>query len=380
MTGSATVYLDHAAAGIPRPEAIEAMLPWLRDGYGNPSSIHEAGRRARRALDDAREAIAAALGAGPREIVFTSGATEANATAILGVARGPRPGAIVTTAIEHPSVLAAVDAAGREGRRVGLAAPGPDGRVPAAAIDARGAALVSIMFVNNETGAVQPVAEVAGRAREAGAWVHCDAVQALGKLPLDLRSLPVDLMSISSHKVGGPRGAGALFVRQGVRLEPLLRGGGQEFERRAGTENVAAAVGFARAVELAVSNLKKEAARMADAIARLRVGIGAIDGVRFNTPPQGLTAAPHILNATFDGVDGEALAIALDREGVAVSTGSACASLATKPSHVLAAMGLDAAAVRGSIRFSVGPSTAPGEIDRALRVLSPIVARLRSIR
>lgn len=380
MTERGTVYLDHAAAGVPRSEAIEAMLPWLRDGYGNPSSIHELGRRARRALDDARESVAAALGAGPREIVFTSGATEANAAAILGVARGPKPGAIVATAIEHPSVLGAVDAAGRSGRRVALAAPGPDGCVPAVAVDVRGAALVSIMYVNNETGAVQPVSEVAARAREAGALVHCDAVQALGKLPVDVRALAVDLLSISSHKVGGPRGVGALYIREGVRLEPLLQGGGQEFGRRAGTENVAAAVGFARAVGLAVSGLKEEAARMRQATARLRAGLAAIERVRFNTPAPGSATAPHILNVTFEGVDGESLAIALDRESIAVSTGSACASLATKPSHVLAAMGLEAAAVRGSIRFSVGPTTESEEIDRVIRVVPSIVARLRSIR
>jgi cysteine desulfurase len=370
-----TTYLDHAASGVPRPEAIEAMRPWLLEGYGNPSSIHEPGRRARRALDDAREAIAAAIGAGPREIVFTSGATEANSMAILGVARGPRPGSIVTTAIEHPSTL---EAAEQAGRRAVLVAPGADGCVAAGSVDPAGAALVSVMLVNNETGAVQPVSEIGCRVREAGVWMHCDAVQALGKMPLDVRILPVDLLSISSHKVGGPRGAGALYVREGVRLEPLLRGGGQEFERRAGTENVAAAVGFARAVELAVSRLRDEASRMATATERLRAGLARMEGVRFNTPLD--RAAPHILNVTFEGVDGEALAIALDRESIAVSTGSACASLATKPSHVLAAMGRDAAAVRGSIRFSTGPSTTPADVERVLRALLPIVARLRSIR
>lgn len=371
-----TAYLDHAATSPIRPEVLEEMLPVLRSGLGNPSSIHAAGRAARKALDDARDRVAAALRCDPKEIVFTSGATEANHLAVLGAARA-RPGrALVAGTTEHACVRESLAAAGREGCRVIRVAPGEDGRIAPDSVPVEGAGLVSLMMVNNETGAVGPVAEVGYRAREAGAWMHTDAVQALGKYPIDLSVLPVDLLTLSSHKVGGPAGAGLLFVREGTDIEPLLRGGGQEFGLRAGTENVAAAVGFAKAVELAVGETRKEAVRLSRLTTRLLYGLRERGpGVKLNGPLD--ERAPHIVNVSFEGVNGEALAMALDAEGVRVSTGSACASLSTEASHVLRAMGLDSSRIRGSIRFSVGWSSTEEEIDEVLSKLPGVLARLR---
>ncbi|HEX7897060.1 MAG TPA: cysteine desulfurase family protein [Planctomycetota bacterium] len=350
------IYLDHAASTPARPEARAAMEPWLADA-GNPSSLHAAGRRARRAVEDARERVAARLGADPKEIVFTSGATEANHLALLGVA-----GHVVTTSIEHASVLELC------ATRVAPDAEGVVSAKDVAAAVTPKTVLVSVMAVNNETGAVQPL-EAIRRALPKGVLLHTDAAQAVGRFPVDLAV--ADLVTFSAHKIQGPKGVGGLRVRKGVALAPLLKGGGQEFERRAGTENVAGIVGFAAALDLACAALAEDVARQAALRDRLEAGLG---GTR-NGPAAGRAA--HLANVAFEGVDGEAAVLALDAEGVCVSSGSACASGGTEPSHVLLAMGQSKARAKAGIRFSLGPSTTEAEIDAAVQAARRVVERLR---
>jgi len=366
-------YLDHAATTPLRPEALDAMLPWLRGG-GNPSSPHAEGRRARAGLDDARARVAAALGGTSREIVFVSGGTEADDLGIAGVlaaTAGPRR--VVTTAVEHRAVLAPVRRARDEGADVEFLPVDTDGRVDLAAYDEaleRPPTLVSMMLANNEIGTVQPVALCAARARERGALFHCDAVQAPGRLPLDVRVLGVDLLSIAAHKCYGPLGIGALYVRAGTPLRPRQIGGSQESGRRAGTESVASAVGFAVALELAQAELASEAARLAVLRDRFEAGVlAAVPGARVLA--RDAPRLPHLSAIAFPVPDAALLAIALDLAGLAVSTGSACASGAVAGSHVLAALADDDLAERGTVRFSFGKSQDVGDAP----VLAERVAR-----
>ena len=366
------IYLDHAASTPPRPEVRAAMAPWLSEP-GNPSSLHAAGRRARRAVEDARERVAGRLRSDPKEIVFTSGATEANALAILGAAEALREKGdhVVTTAIEHPSVLEAVARLERTGFRVTRVAPDAEGFVSAEAV--AGAAtpktvLVSVMAVNNETGAVLPL-EAIRRALPARVLLHTDAAQAVGRVPTGADV--ADLVTFSAHKIQGPKGVGGLRVRKGAALVPLWKGGGQEFERRAGTENVPGIVGLAEAMERAFASLAEDVARQAALRDRLEAGLG---GTR-NGPSAG--RAPHIVNVSFEGVDGEAAVLALDAEGVCVSSGSACASGGTEPSHVLLAMGLPRSRAKAGLRFSLSPLTTESEIDGAVQAARRVVERLR---
>jgi len=358
-------YLDNAATTRVLPAVKGAMDA---AASGNPSSIHAAGRAARRQVEDARDAIAEIAGVDPKEVVFTSGATEANNLAVLGVATGH----VVATAVEHPSVLEAC--AALETTRVPVDGEGRvDPRDVERAIGPR-TSLVSAMWGNNETGVIEPVAEIAAIAKARGVPVHVDAAQACGKVRLRMTG---DLMTISAHKMHGPKGAGALLVRRGVRLRARAVGGGQEFERRAGTENVAGILGLAKALELAERELGARTARMAALSSRLRSALARLPDVAFNTPERG--ALPHIVNARFRGVDGEAVVIALDAEGVCVSSGSACASQSLEPSHVLLAMGLAPEEARGSVRFSFGADTTEAEVDRAAEATAKVVARLRGI-
>ena len=346
------------------------MLRWLGEDGGNPSSLHAAGRLARRAVEDARERVAAALGVDPKEIVFTSGATEANALAILGAAEAARPNGdhVVTTAIEHPCVLEAVARLERAGFRVTRVRPDPSGAVRPADLEAAltpRTTLVSVMAVNNETGVIQDLKRIRGLLPPR-VVLHTDAAQAVGKIPVE--PAVADLAAFSAHKIHGPKGVGALRVRKGVALAPLLAGGGQEFERRAGTENVAGIVGLAEALA--------GAGRFDDRLRdRLRDGLLAVGGAVLHGAEAG--RAPHIVNVSFEGVDGEAAVLALDAEGVCVSSGSACASGGTEPSHVLLAMGLPKARAKGGIRFSLSPFTTEAEIDEAVRAARRVVERLR---
>jgi len=359
------IYLDNAATTRVRPEVRAAMDPLLDCDYGNPSSLHAAGRRARRALEDARETAAAVLGADPKEIIFTSGATESNTLAIAGAAEALRSRAdhLVTTTIEHPSVLetfARLEKQGWKVTRVPVDGSGVVDPARVAAVVTPRTALISVMTVNNEVGTIQPIAAI--RRAAPGVLLHTDAAQAIGKVAVNLRD--ADLVTFSAHKIHGPKGVGGLWIRKGTPLAPQLVGGGQEFEKRAGTENVAGAVGLAAGMKLAAPG------RMEELLERLRRGLGA---------PVAEHRAPHILNVPFEGVDGEALILALDAAGICISSGSACASGSTKPSHVLTAMGLPADVIKSSVRFSLSMLTTDEDIDGALRIVPGVVERLRKI-
>jgi cysteine desulfurase len=374
-------YLDHNATTPVREEVVEAMVQVLRSGFGNPSSAHAEGCEARAVLERAREHIAALLGADPGEILLTGGATESNNTALLGVLRA-RPEAgrhVVTTAIEHPSVEAPLAWLEREGWRVTRVGVDADGRVDADEVAAAlgpDTALVSVIWANNETGVVQPVERIAECARERGVLVHSDATQAVGKLPIDVGRVPVDLLSLSAHKFNGPKGVGCLVVRDGLGFEPLLHGGPQEQRRRGGTENVAGVVGLGVACLLAQRELDDRIEGGTRLRNRLWEGIQAkIPGVRRNG--SATHVLPNTLNVEFEDAAGEVLLQALDLEGVAVSAGAACASGSIEPSPVLVAMGRTPEAARGSLRFSVGWGVDEAQIDRTLGILPELVERAR---
>jgi cysteine desulfurase len=374
------IYLDHAATTPVRPEVVDAMLPYFTTYGHNPSSVHAEGRLARTALDDARERVARCLGAKPKEIVFTGGGSEADNLALIGVARAlGKPCRLVSDAIEHHAVLHALDALREEGCGVCLLGVDGDGLVDRRQFEAAldGAALASIMYVNNELGTVQPIAPMAAAAHERGVLFHTDAVQAAAYLPLDVRELGVDLASLAAHKFYGPKGVGVLFVREGTPIAPLLHGGSQEYARRAGTENVAGIVGLACALELALDERTQAAGRVGSLRDEFERELRArIPGVRINGG--GAPRAPHISNVSFAGIDSEALLLRLDLDGIAVSAGSACASGAIEPSHVIAALGLPVEWMRGVLRFSLGRDTSQGDVDRTLQVVERAVADLRA--
>jgi len=374
------IYLDHNAGAPLRPAARAAVVEVLDGPPANPSSAHREGARARRIVDEARAAVAALIGADPAEIVFTSGATEANNLALRGggaqalPARGEPP-AIVTTAVEHASVLETAQQLGA--RLVPVDGEGYVAPASLAAACTPNTRLVSVGLANGEVGTVQPLAAVAAALSRRGIVLHTDAAQAAGRLPIDVHELGVDLLSLSSLKLGGPAGVGALWVRRGVPVAPLLTGGPQERGRRAGTENVAAIAGFGAAARAARAELDKAPVRMAALVARLWEAIAAVapDAVRHG-PTQG-PCLPNTLNVRIPGCRGESLLVLLDMAGIAVSLGSACAAASSEPSHVLLAMGLDRVCARDAVRFSIGPDTTPADIDAAAGVLTSLVARLR---
>jgi cysteine desulfurase len=375
------IYLDHNATTPVRDEVAEVMVRVLRDLPGNPSSVHAEGAAARAELDRARERVAALLGAAPAEVVFTAGATEANNTALAAVrARSDGRRHVVATAVEHPSVDAALDALAAQGGEVTRVRVGRSGRVAAADVAAAlrpDTALVTAIWANNETGVVQPIEEIAALARACGAWMHTDATQAVGKHAIEPARHPIDLLSLSAHKFGGPKGVGCLVVRGGVSLPPFLRGGPQERGRRGGTENLIGIAGLGMACELARRELPERVERYARLRDRLWDGIAAkVPRVQRNGDPDHVLA--NTLNATFLDTPGELLLQALDVEGVAVSAGAACASGSVEPSHVLVAMGLSKREARGALRFSVGHETDEAQIDAVLAILPDLVARARA--
>lgn len=377
------IYLDHAATTPVRAEALEAMLPYFTQSGYNASSVHAEGRAARAALDSARDRVARCIGARAKEIVFTGGGSEADNLALIGAARALRARGrhIVSTTIEHHAVLHALDALQDEGFEVTRLAVDSDGRVdPQAFGDALrdDTILTSVMYANNEIGTVQPIADLADLAHARGALFHTDAVQAAAYLPLDVRAMGIDLAALAAHKFYGPKGVGALYVRDGIPLLPLIHGGSQEFAKRAGTENVAGIAGLATALELALGERTEAAARVGTLRDRFESEIlRRIPESRVNGG--GAVRAPHISNISFLGVESEQLLIRLDVDGLAVSAGSACASGAIEPSHVIAALGLPEPWMRGVIRFSLGRSTTENEIARAVEVLERAVSDLRSI-
>ena len=378
------VYLDHNATTPLDPEVLAAMTPFLAERFGNPSSLHAWGREARQAMERARATITRALGTADKDsLVFTSGGTEADNLALVGVAASQekRGRHVILSSVEHHAVLNAAAHLGRQGFEVtrlsvdsqGLLDPDDVRRVIRP-----DTVLVSLMYGNNETGVLFPIASVGRICRQRGVTFHTDAVQSFGKLPLDVEMLCVDLLSLSGHKTHGPKGIGALFIRRGTRMQPLLHGGAQERSRRAGTENVAAAVGLARATELSLQDQAGESRRMADLRDRLEGGVmAALPGVLRNGHPT--ERLPHTTNLAFAGVEAESLILALDLAGIGASSGAACSSGSLEPSHVLAAMGLPPERVLSSVRFSLGRTTTREEIEHVLEVLPPIVERMRRV-
>ncbi len=382
------IYLDHNATTPVHARVLEAMLPYLGPEFGNPSSAHYFGQRARQAIEGAREAVAALIGARPAEIVFTSGGTEADNAAVLGVVgralrtrkqSGQPPLHVITTAIEHDAVLNACGALEARGVSVTYVPAGRDGIVSLDAIRSAlrpETALISVMHANNEIGTLQPVEEIGQIAAEADIPFHTDAVQSAGKIPIHVNRFGVDLLSLSAHKFYGPKGVGALFVRKGVEIDSLLYGGGNERGRRPGTENVAAIAGLGKACELARSDMAEASAHLCELRNRLEEGLLArIPGTRVNGDPA--RRAPNTLSLVLPGVDSESLVIALDLAGLACSAGAACSSGAVDPSHVLTAIGLIRAEARASLRFSVGRANTREEIDKALELIPAAVARQR---
>lgn len=377
------IYLDHAATTPVREEALEAMLPYFAQNGYNASSLHFEGRAARAALDGARERVARCLGAKNKEIVFTGGGSEADNLALIGAARALRARGrhIVSSAIEHHAVLHALDALRDDGWEITLLSVDSAGQVSPEAFAAAlrpETVLASVMYVNNETGTVQPIRKLASLAHERNVIFHTDAVQAAAYLPLDVRTLGIDMLSIAAHKFYGPKGTGALYVREGTPLTPILLGGSQEFAKRAGTENLAGIAGLSAALDLAMDERTAAGAR----IATLRDAFEArvleqIPDARVNGGEA--MRAPHISNLSFLGVTSEQLLMRLDMDGIAVSAGSACASGAIEPSHVIAALGLPEPWMRGVIRFSLGRTTTQAQMTRAAEVLERAVADLRSI-
>jgi cysteine desulfurase len=377
------IYLDHAATTPVREEVLDAMLPFFGPRFGNPSSMHRWGRDARTALDEARERVARCLGASADEIVFTSGGTEADNIGVLGAWRARRAegrGAILTTPIEHKAVLAAVHQAGREGGEERFCAMTTHGVVDRGSYDAlvdENVAIASVMWVNNEIGTIQPIADLAQHAKSVGALFHTDAVQAFGKIEIDAKKIPFDFLTISGHKIGAPKGVGAAFVRRGTSIEPLFHGGSQDRGRRPGTENVAMVIGFALAAELAVAERAEEWNKLERLRDRLetalleRIPDAIIHG-------RGAPArAPHILNISVPGTDSESMLMALDLRGIGCSAGSACQSGSITPSHVLTAIGVEPDVANAAIRMSIGCLTNDACIDRVAEVFPALVAKAR---
>jgi cysteine desulfurase len=382
MTSPPPIYLDYAATAPLAPEARAAMEPFETAIFGNPSNLHRFGREARGALAHARESLARSLHCRPGELYFTSGGTEADNLALFGLARARRDRGshLVVSSVEHHAVLEPAERLEREGFRVTRLPVDPEGRVnpdDVARVLTPETVLVSVMTANNEIGTIQSVEAIGAICRGRGVLFHTDAVQAMGVLPVDLSALPVDALSLSAHKFYGPKGVGALFVRSGVVFEPLLLGGAQERERRAGTENVAGIVGMARALEIALERREEEAERLAGLRDRFYHGLKErIDGVRLNGPESG--RLPGNLNVSIEGADAESMLLNLDLAGIAASSGSACSSGAFEPSHVLLALGATPERALSSLRFSLGRGTTDADIDRVLRVMPEIVDRVRA--
>jgi cysteine desulfurase len=377
------VYLDHNATTPVAPEVLAAMLPYFSKEYGNASSIHTFGQRARGAVEESRESVAELLGARPTEIMFSSGGTESNNHAIFGVV-GAAPGShkhVITSAVEHSAVLDPCKALEQQGVAVTVLPVDRDGIVNPE--DVRRAirpetVLITIMLANNELGTIEPIEEIAKIAAEKGVTLHTDAVQAAGKMPVDVKKLGAHLLSISAHKLYGPKGVGALYVRKGTRLQPLLYGGHSERDRRPGTEDVAGIAGLGKAADLALTRMQEEGQRLAALRDRLEKGL--LERISFaSVNGSGAPRTPNTTNLTIPFIEGESMVIALDLKGIACSTGAACSSGTVEPSHVLTAIGLPPEDARATLRLSLGHQTTGEEINFALETIPAVVDRLRQI-
>jgi len=377
------IYLDHAATTPTHPEVVKAMLPYYTDAFGNPSSSYSYGQEARGAVEEARTKVAELIGARSEEIVFTSGGTEADNLALKGVAYANehKGNHIITTSIEHHAVMEVCKLLAKRGLRItylpvdeyGLVDPDD---VKKAITDKT--VLISVMHANNEVGTIEPVEKIGKIAREAGVYFHTDAVQSVGRVPVNVDELEVNLLSISAHKLYGPKGVGALYVRKGTKLVPLMQGGEQENGHRPGTENVPAIVGLGKAVELAGQEIGKEAERLAYLRDKLIKGlVEKIDQIRLNGHPTG--RLPNNVNVSVDFVEGESMILNLDLEGICASTGSACSSASLEPSHVLLALGIPPKQAHCSLRFTLGRKNTGADVERVLEVLPEIVAKLRAM-
>jgi cysteine desulfurase len=377
------IYLDYVATTPTHPEVVKAMLPYFTDAFGNPSSVYSYGQEAKGAIEEARGKVADLIGAQSEEIVFTSGGTESDNFALEGVAfaKESKGNHIIISSVEHHAVIETCKFLERRGFRVtylpvdeyGLVTPDD---VKRAIIDKT--IIISVMQANNEVGTIEPITEIGKIAQEAGIYFHTDAVQTVGHIPVNVDELGVDLLSMSAHKLYGPKGVGALYVRKGTRLIPFMHGGEQERRRRASTENVPGLVGFGKAVELAQQEMTEEAERLTYLRDQLIKGLlGRIDHIRLNGHP--INRLPNNVNISVDYVEGESMLLSLDLEGICASTGSACSSSSLEPSHVLLALGLSPEQAHGSLRFSLGRWTTEEEISRVLEVLPKIVAKLRAM-
>jgi cysteine desulfurase len=377
------IYFDHNATTPLIDPVFEAMLPYLKDEFGNPSSIHWAGRGPKKAVDEARDRVAALLNCTPLEVIFTGSGSESDNLAIKGLvyAKRKKGNHIITTKVEHPAVLNTCKYLAKEGFEVTYLDVDSDGMIDLGELKKSirdETILISIMYANNETGVIFPIGEIGDIARERGVTFHTDAIQAVGKLPLDMKSLNVDLLSISGHKIYGPKGVGALFTRRGTRLVPVIHGGHHERNRRGGTENVAGIVGLGVACEVAVRNMEKETAHLKMLVERIEKGfLEKVEHVQIN----GVNSPrlPNTTNISFSFIEGESILLGLDMYNIAASSGSACTSGSLEPSHVLLAMGTSHELSHGSIRFSLGCSNTVEEVDKLLEVMPPIVERMRAM-
>ena len=376
------IYLDYAATTPVALEVLEDMKPYFSKGYGNASSLHGFGQDARKALEESRKKIADLINAEPEEIIFTSGGTEADNMALKGIAFANRDKGnhIITTKIEHDAVLKTCDYLESKGfkiTRLGVDSNGVVNPEDVKRAITEKTILVSVMHANNEIGTIEPITEIGKVCRERGIYFHTDAVQTLGKIPIDVGKMNIDLMSASAHKIYGPKGVGALYVRKGVNMDVFIHGGGHERGKRSGTENVAGVVGFAKACEIAEREMENDYKMLTDLRNRLIEGILKIPGTQLNGHPE--QRLPNNVNVSFKHIEGEGLVLRLDDKGVAASTGSACSSQSLEPSHVLLAIGLDHGDAHGSLRLTLGRQTTEEHIEYTLRVLPEVVIGLRSI-
>ncbi|MCH9698033.1 MAG: cysteine desulfurase [Gammaproteobacteria bacterium] len=370
------IYLDHNATTPVSPDVLDAMLPFLGKQFGNPSSLYRSGRTARTAIDVAREQVAALAGVTASQVIFTSGGTEANNLAMIGLSRELKPGKVAVSAIEHPSVLSpAQDYLSTQNWQTVVLPVNSSGIVDTRLIcDAQAGVfgLVSVMLANNETGVLQDISALSNQCKQKNSLLHCDAVQAFGKIPVDFNALGVTTLSVSSHKINGPKGVGALIIDPGVKLSALCYGGGQEQTLRPGTENVAAIVGFGKAAELARTGLADHYQKLLSLRETLMQQLQTIEGCRIFS--DNVERLPNTVQFAIDGVDGEMVLMMLDQAGIAVSSGSACASGSNAPSHVLQAMQVDAATARGAIRVSFGVTSEPDHIQQFMSVIQKQVS------